>query len=264
MTNNNYYTVQAFMVKELELKGLDLNIFAIIYGFSQDGKTYFRGSINYLMEWTGASKRAIINSLNDLTEKELLIKKKDGKYSTYKVNINRCKNYTPQVQKVHSIGAKSAPNNIYDNIEIIKDKQINNNKNTSLKEETRQKISEEYTKDKLSKETIHPLTKTLVKKGIISLSDEETLQASNMLYNANLFFDFDRVKTSFFYTLNKINKSKRVIQNKFRYFAKSFIQNLEKNDNEEWYTKLYNKEGTPTKQTHQFKNIDLKKYGLDL
>ena len=34
--DGNYYVVQSFMVKELKLKGNELVVYAIIYGFSQN------------------------------------------------------------------------------------------------------------------------------------------------------------------------------------------------------------------------------------
>ena len=42
----NYYSVQGWMVKDLNLKGNELAVFAIIYGFSQDNETWFTGSLN--------------------------------------------------------------------------------------------------------------------------------------------------------------------------------------------------------------------------
>ena len=64
-----YVVIHSFMVDELGLKGNELMIFAIIYGFSQDGESYFKGSLAYLMEWTGASKVTVIKSLKSLVEK---------------------------------------------------------------------------------------------------------------------------------------------------------------------------------------------------
>lgn len=71
---NNYYVVQEFMVKELKLKGLQKEIYAIIYGFTQDNETKFCGGLNYLSEWTLSSKQAVISALRELIEKGLIIK----------------------------------------------------------------------------------------------------------------------------------------------------------------------------------------------
>ena len=70
-----YYTVQGWMVSELGLKGNALAVYAIIYGFSQDGASEYAGSSRYLCEWLGCSKRTILTVLADLTEQGHLEKK---------------------------------------------------------------------------------------------------------------------------------------------------------------------------------------------
>mgnify|MGYP001438009363 CR=1 FL=1 len=46
--NENYIAIQGFMVKELGLTGNELIAYALIYGFSQDDESEFRGSLNYV------------------------------------------------------------------------------------------------------------------------------------------------------------------------------------------------------------------------
>ena len=70
--DDNYITIQAFMVKELKLKGIELIVYAIIYGFSQDQQGWFTGSLTYLMEWTMATKPTVIKALKDLTSRKLI------------------------------------------------------------------------------------------------------------------------------------------------------------------------------------------------
>lgn len=41
---NSYYSIQYWMINELGLKGLELSIYAIIYGFSRDHCGAFTGS----------------------------------------------------------------------------------------------------------------------------------------------------------------------------------------------------------------------------
>lgn len=75
MNNNNFFTVQGWMVNDLNLKGNDLMIYAIIYGFSQDGQSEFTGSLDYLRKSLNiSSKNTIMKSLNNLIENELIIK----------------------------------------------------------------------------------------------------------------------------------------------------------------------------------------------
>lgn len=72
---NAYYTVQGWMLSELGLKGNALAVYAIIYGFSQDGVSEYAGSSRYLCEWLNCSKKTVLTTLADLTECGLLVKK---------------------------------------------------------------------------------------------------------------------------------------------------------------------------------------------
>lgn len=92
MKTDNFYVVQSFMVKDLHLKPNEALIYAIIYGFSQDGSSTFRGSIRYLMENTNLSKQTVLNILKDLTYREYIIKMEkvnNGvKFCEYKANLD--------------------------------------------------------------------------------------------------------------------------------------------------------------------------------
>lgn len=72
---NSYITVQAFMRNDLNLKGNELLVYALIYGFSQDGESEFKGSINYICEWIGASRPTVIKALQELTGSGLVKKR---------------------------------------------------------------------------------------------------------------------------------------------------------------------------------------------
>jgi hypothetical protein len=67
---DNYAVVQGWMITDLNLKGNELLVYAIIYGFSQngDGQRY-TGSIQYLADWTNTTKRSVMNNLTSLVEK---------------------------------------------------------------------------------------------------------------------------------------------------------------------------------------------------
>lgn len=65
ITDTNYYVVHGWM-RKMGLKGLQLDLYAIIYGFCQDNGSAFYGTISYLEEFTGFSRRAVIDALNDL------------------------------------------------------------------------------------------------------------------------------------------------------------------------------------------------------
>lgn len=86
--DGKFITVASFMIKELNLKGNDLLVYAIIYGFSQtDGMKGFSGSLQYLADWTNSTKRGIIKNLESLIQRGYIAKEvmviNGIKYCTY-------------------------------------------------------------------------------------------------------------------------------------------------------------------------------------
>lgn len=72
--NQTYLTIQGWMISELGLSGHELILYAIIYGFSQDGFNKFQGSLSYLSQWTGASKEHICRLLKKMCDDGLIRK----------------------------------------------------------------------------------------------------------------------------------------------------------------------------------------------
>lgn len=72
--NNNFVTIQGWMINELKLKGNELLVYAIIYMFSQDGKSKFNGSRQYLADWCNSTRQGIDNCLKSLLKKGLIEK----------------------------------------------------------------------------------------------------------------------------------------------------------------------------------------------
>ncbi len=72
---DNYVVIQGWMLTDLQLKGNELLVYAIIYGFSQtdDGQRY-TGSLQYLADWTNSTKQGVMKNLKSLIEKGLLEK----------------------------------------------------------------------------------------------------------------------------------------------------------------------------------------------
>ena len=111
--DRNYYQVSGWMINQLGLSGRELHAYAIIYGFTQDGETEFNGSINYIAEWLGSSRKTAITVLKSLVDKGLLTKTQietpDGKRNYY-TTINSTPNEnTGVVQKLHQGSVKTTP-----------------------------------------------------------------------------------------------------------------------------------------------------------
>lgn len=102
-----YFVITEEMRTSLGLKGNELLVFAIINGYSQSQQGCFYGSLAYLQELTGAaSKRTMLNTLQDLVAKGYIIKREmmvDGvRRVFYSVAERWCKKCTGG-------GAENAP-----------------------------------------------------------------------------------------------------------------------------------------------------------
>ncbi len=156
MVDNASFVRIEFWMTKLGIKDHQLIIYAIIHGFSRDGHCY-TGSQRYFREWTGKAKSTVIEALNDMKKRGLIVVKKvciDGKfYNVYYtvesrkpeserlINQNpskiispdiwseiqtgpetgpdRSENQTTQVQKSDQVGPKSGHNNIANKIDYI-------------------------------------------------------------------------------------------------------------------------------------------------
>ena len=78
----SYITILDWMVEKYHLKGNELIAYALIYGFSQDGESEYKGSYAYLCKWLGVDRATAIRILKRLESKGLLTKRQtlaDGK-----------------------------------------------------------------------------------------------------------------------------------------------------------------------------------------
>ena len=123
--DTNYLQIQGWMVSKLRLKGNSLLIYAIIYGFSQDGHNMFKGTMNYLAQWTCSSKESVRQILNKLCDSELIIKQveyiNNVKFVYYRTNLEKVGGYTtlltnPSNKVVEGIQESWVNNNITNSI----------------------------------------------------------------------------------------------------------------------------------------------------
>ena len=119
--DGSFINIQSFMVKDLHLKGNELMLYAIIWGFSQDGTSAFKGSLQYLMEWTNSTKQGVLKALKSLQDKGY-IQKSDvnangRRFCDYSVTkFNSGKQSLPKVNSVDN-KVNIVDHNIVDNIE---------------------------------------------------------------------------------------------------------------------------------------------------
>jgi len=163
-----YFIIYDFMTEELKLKGAELLVYALIFGFCQNGRGIYDGSISYLAKRTGISSRTAIRTLDELIKKNLLKKKEvytnSIKFCTYEIMtqaVTKCHSPTDkmsqgQCQNVIGGTDKMSYNNKYNNKEHIKD----NNKgiksfgiynNVYLSDEQFEKLKKAYPVDYMEK-----------------------------------------------------------------------------------------------------------------
>ncbi len=109
MQTESYVVLRPFMVEELGLKGSELVAYALIYGFSQDGESWFTGSAQYVADWCGIARRNAIGVLQRLTEKGLVEKVGTGRGCAYRACRNITGDETSLVMKHHRTGDETSP-----------------------------------------------------------------------------------------------------------------------------------------------------------
>lgn len=94
----NFIHVSGWMVTDFGLKGNELLIYAIIYGFTQTEDQKFTGSQQYLADWLGSSKRAVRRNLDALIDRGLIVKEEANvngvKYCSYCTKLNDTQRYS--------------------------------------------------------------------------------------------------------------------------------------------------------------------------
>ena len=95
ISNDNFVVIQGFMVNDLKLKGNELLVYAVIYGFSQLEGQKFTGSLQYLADWTNSSKQGVLKNLKSLVEKGLI-----GKNDILINGVKYCEYYSTKFNGV--------------------------------------------------------------------------------------------------------------------------------------------------------------------
>ena len=131
--DGSYINIQSFMVTELELKGNELLVYAIIYGFSQTNGTYFSGSTQYLADWTNSTRQGIMKNLKSLIDKGLIEKVGENQQVNYykalrpvnKVNQSTELTRKQSLQEEVTEFTGTCKQSLHNNIDNILDNNIN-------------------------------------------------------------------------------------------------------------------------------------------
>ncbi len=74
-TKLGYMVILPWMREDLDLKGNELLVYALIHGFSQEAQGCFFGSLEYVAKACGCTTKTAMNTLKELTERGLLRKR---------------------------------------------------------------------------------------------------------------------------------------------------------------------------------------------
>lgn len=135
-TKLGYIVILPWMREDLDLKGNELLVYALIHGFSQEAQGCFFGSLNYICKACGCTQKTAITTLKSLVERGLLKKREllenNVKTCQYTALCGGSVKITEGVQKLHGGSVKITeggsvnftPNNktLNDNKSITKSK----------------------------------------------------------------------------------------------------------------------------------------------
>lgn len=121
MENNGFIVIQGWMVNELSLSGNELICYALIFGFSQDGESEFKGSQSYVAKSLGVTRENARRILKRLVDNGYIIKRDEDingvKFCRYSSNMNKVSQMMQGASKQCRGSIKTEHNNINNNID---------------------------------------------------------------------------------------------------------------------------------------------------
>lgn len=165
VSSDNYITIKAFMVNELHLSGNELIVYAVIYGFSQDGSSWFTGSRKYLAAWCQTSEKSVTHNLKKLLDAGLIEKRTHYEHGCTINDYRALRHAAPTGEetslggkKVPSTGEESSPvrgeetsphtievDNLVDTIDIVPQKNSNSESIAAIIDYLNERVGTHYT-----------------------------------------------------------------------------------------------------------------------
>lgn len=133
MKDENFITIQGWMVNRLNLSGNDLLCYALIYGFSQNCG-WWEASYSYIASWLNISKRGLHDVIGRLLESGYIEKEEYTINGVKYVRYRACVDNFIGGEETSSGGSEETSSHIYSNID---NKEKEDNKlSSSKKDET--------------------------------------------------------------------------------------------------------------------------------
>lgn len=158
MKDTDFIIKQGWMVSKLGLHGVDLELYALVYGYTKDGSSWYETNIANIMDWLNISDRTVQSHLKMLVEAKYILRRQTGLGRSAKLllqanqeiiekgegisPIKRVKKTTKKGENISPITPKKGEKN--DITPYIRIKEIKDNKRILLSACTRTKEEEEF------------------------------------------------------------------------------------------------------------------------
>lgn len=158
--NQNYITIQGWMINELNLKGNELLIYAIIYGFSQTSGQVFNGGLQYLADWTNSTKQGVSKNLKSLVSKGFL-----QKIDKIINGVKFCEYYATEFNGVYNKVDEGIQQSLIPPMQqsLTNNISLNNTNNTNNKKESKKESFDEIINKYTDEEAVKDLLKEWLK-----------------------------------------------------------------------------------------------------
>lgn len=125
--DDNFIVIPGWATTKYGLKGNDLLIYSIIYGFSQTEGNCFCGSLQYLCDWTNSTRQGVLKNLDNLISMGLIEKIESSPTNKYvavdssklSLHVNSVTNGVNLVNKDSELSLHNNINNNNDNKYIL-------------------------------------------------------------------------------------------------------------------------------------------------
>ena len=133
-----YIHIEGWMREELDLKGNELLVYALIHGFSQEEQGCFFGSLDYISRMCGCTRPTAIETLKKLRDRGLIHKRElienNVKLCQYTAVVGGSKEILPPVKNLYGGSKETLPGGskeiLPNNKTIIENKSIKKCKGT--------------------------------------------------------------------------------------------------------------------------------------
>ena len=105
MKDSDFILKQGWMVTKLSLTGIDLELYALIYGFTKDGSSWYETNIANMMDWLQLAERTVQKHLSLLVEAKYILRKQTSLGRKGKILLQANPAILEEIEK----GAQYAP-----------------------------------------------------------------------------------------------------------------------------------------------------------